>query len=145
MTIEEILAATTAKSTIGLSRPKAGSINVFLWSAAKAIQSREIADLTRAYKQLLQLRADGSLELLPTVEQSEMIDFIVSELDKYKSGEASALKIRRGDFNDKRHHEVAVTTEALRARVTDLETKVNDLSGQVAMLTKILRDQNRES
>jgi hypothetical protein len=94
VTIETIIAASQARVVLGIERPKAGTINVILWTSAKALQSRKLDDVKRAYKQIMTAVADGSLELLASEEQMEMLQWAKDNLDKFATGQLTAIKER---------------------------------------------------
>lgn len=95
MTIETIIAATTAKSIIGLARPKAGNVNVWLWTAAKAIEGKQVTAINNAIARMAEMDADGTFELLATDTQLEMTQFIMAEFTRFGAGEITAIKERR--------------------------------------------------
>ena len=138
MTIDDIILYSSSESIMGTRKASYGTIHNFLWNAARAVQSRDISLLSKAYRDMLKLRADGTIELLATDTELEMIDFIANEYDKFQSGQMSAIKKGRGNPGDIKHHDVAISNEQLRTRVTDLEIKVNDLARKVEFLERKL-------
>jgi hypothetical protein len=138
MTIEEILAATIRKTVLGREFPHNGTVNGFLWIAAKAIQSKDVTELKRAYRLLLKYRSDGSLVVLPTVEQTEMIDFVAAELEKFRTGEVSAIRRRERNLTESALSYEAIENKKLRFQNAELLARVNDLTSQVAVLTEKL-------
>jgi hypothetical protein len=95
MTIQNILTATTAPSVIGLSRPKAGTVNVFLWTASKALISRNVTEVTKAFRNVVTLDADGTFNVLATEAQLEMVAVVMAEFAKIQSGELTCVKERK--------------------------------------------------
>ena len=95
MTIETIIAATTARSIIGLARPKAGNVNVWLWTAAKAIEGKQATAINAAIARMAEMDADGSFELLATDTQLEMVSVVMAEFGRFGKGELTAVKERR--------------------------------------------------
>jgi hypothetical protein len=95
VTIQNILASTTAPSVIGLDRPKAGTVNVFLWTASKALISRNVTEVTKAFRNVATLDADGTFNVLATEAQLEMVAVIMAEFAKIQSGELACVKERK--------------------------------------------------
>jgi hypothetical protein len=111
MTIETIIEVTTAVSIIGLARPKAGNVNVWLWTAAKAVQSKQASAISAAIARMAELDADGSFELLATDTQLAMTQVIMANFSLFGKGDLTAVKERR-------------VTNAAAAAVKDLQLAV---------------------
>lgn len=94
MTIQTIIEASQARVVLGVERPKSGTINALLWHGAKALQNRRVEDVKYANKQLFIAIKDGSLELLASEEQMEMLQFIKDGLDLFAEGKLTAIKER---------------------------------------------------
>lgn len=111
MTTQTLLSASVDRVVLGREKVKSGTINTLLYLTAKAIDGARIEDVRRANALIETAIADGSIELLCTEEQMEMLEWGAAQLERFMTGEVSAIKERK-------------QLDAVATRIADFNRKV---------------------
>jgi hypothetical protein len=111
MTTQTLLAASIDRIVLGREKVKFGTVYTLLYTTAKAIEGGRIEDVKRANALIERSIADGSIELLCTDEQMEMLEWGLDQLAKFTTGECMAIKERK-------------QLDAVALRVADFNRKV---------------------
>ena len=95
MTTQTLLTASIDRVVLKRDKVKAGPINALLYLTAKAIEGGRLEEVTRANRLIENSIADGTVELLCTEAQTEMLEWGLDQLEKFMTGESMAIKERK--------------------------------------------------
>ena len=95
MTTQNLLTASIDRVVLGRDKVKPGTIHGLLYLTAKAIDGGRIDEVKRANALIERSIADGSIELLCTDAEMEMLEWGLDQLEKFSTGEFMAIKERK--------------------------------------------------